>query len=551
MPPFIRLGPPLPGQTSSMAEQVRNLQLQSWRLKKDLDDLIQRVRFTASARQAHDVEDLVRQVLGNSEDIVLRWVGLPEGGKALVVYISSLADDHRVEDFIIRPLASWRPANGPPTIEKLAQGGVLVGVAKPVVQGDQIIQAILHGDAVVALDGASGVLLVSVAGSESRPVEDPAVEVIARGPRDAFTETATINVALIRRRLADPNLRVHRYRSGSRSDTNVFLLYLDDVVNRTALQELQQRLNRIDIDAILDSSMLEHLIEDTWWSPFPQALRTERPDVVAAALLEGRSCLVVDNTPLVIVVPATLNSLFHSPEDMYARPAVVSILRLVRFIAAFFALTLPSLYVAVAAFNPELLPITLAIKIAYSREGVALPVVAEALLIQLFLEILREAGFRLPGPIGQTFGIVGGIVLGDLGVRSGLVSEMMVVVIALTALSSFSAPSLIVGTSIRLLGLPLLLLAATMGVYGVVIGLVAIIGHLVTLKSFGIPYLVPYPFYPSTDFKDIVIRAPVQAYQSRITVFGPQQRRRFKETRSEAYSHRSGWYHIAKNGDRS
>lgn len=356
-----------------------------------------------------------------------------------------------------------------------------------------------------------------------------------------------LSIALVRQRLADPNLKVRRFRAGERSGTTLFVLYIEDIVNRTALKELERRLNAVKIDAILDSGMLEQLIEDTWWSPFPQMLRTERPDTVVAALLEGRLAIVVDNTPLAIVAPTTLNSLFHAPEDLYSRPVVVALLRLVRFIASVFALTLPALYVAVAAFNPELLPVKMAIKIANSREGVALPVVVEALLIQLFLEILREAGFRLPGPIGQTFGIVGGIVLGELGVRSGLVSEMMVVVIALTALSSFTAPSLIVGTSVRLLGLPLLLLAATLGVFGLIIGLTAILGHLVVLKSLGIPYLIPYAFYPPSDFKDTVIRSSMLSYRQRPTFYGPQQRWRLSDRRGDAYSSQAGHVHKSHN----
>lgn len=536
-----------------MAEKVRNFKLQSQRLLKDLDDLIQRTRFFASRHDAAGIVTLFDSVLGESEDVVKRWIQLPNREQAVVIYISALADEHRVEDLIIRPLANWRPDGVALSLISLERSGIWTGEVRVTVAADEMIRAVLHGDAVVALDGVTGGLVVSVRGPEARSVGDPAVEVIARGPRDSFVETATVNVALIRRRLADANLRIKRYNVGSRSDTVLFLLYLDDVVNRTALNEIQRRLESLEVDAVLDSGMLEQLIEDTWWSPFPQLLRTERPDTVAAALLEGRLCVVVDNTPLAIIAPTTLDSLFHAPEDLYSRPAVVALLRMVRFIASFFALTLPALYVAVAAFNPELLPIKMAIKIANSREGVALPVVAEALLIQLFLEILREAGFRLPGPIGQTFGIVGGIVLGDLGVRSGLVSEMMVVVIALTALSSFAAPSIIVGTSIRLLGLPLLILAATLGVLGVVIGLTAILGHLVVLKSLGIPYLVPYIFYPPIDFKDSVIRSSILSFHQRPTFYGPQQRRRLKDHRRDQHTSQAGQVHRGRNarGDKS
>ena len=333
-------------------EHVRDLKLQSWRLSRDLADLVARARFAASPRRARDVVALVRSVLGRSDDLIVRAISLPSGDRATVI------------------------------------------------------------------------------------------EVVPRGPRDALTETARWNIALIRHRLRDPNLRVRRYTIGARSQTDVYVLYLADVVNRTALSELRRRLERIDVDGILDSGMLEQFLESRRWTPFPQRGKTERPDVAAAALLEGRLCLVVDNSPLAMLAPTTLDGLFHSP----------------------------ALYVSVVSFHPDLLPVRAVIKIAGSREGVALPVIAEALLMQLFLEILREAGFRLPGPLGQTFGIVGGLVLSKLGVRAGLVSEMMVVTIALTGIASFGIPSLILGTFIRLLGLPLMLLSAVFGLYGLVLG---------------------------------------------------------------------------------
>jgi spore germination protein len=416
------------------------------------------------------------------------------------------------------------------------------------VQSDDLVEAVLRGDVLVGLADLPGALVISLRGAKGRGVEDPLIEVVAPGPRDAFTETARDNVALIRRRLPDPNLRVQRLMAGERSRTYVYLLYLEDVVNRTALEELRRRVEAVQIDGILDTSMLEQLIEDCWWSPFPQAETTERPDVAAAALLEGRLCLVVDNSPLVLIAPTNLTALFHTPEDIYGRPTTVTLLRVVRFLAAVIGLTLPALYVSVAAFNPGLLPVRLAIKIANSREGVALPVVAEALLMQFFLETLREAGFRLPGPIGQTFGIVGGIVLGELGVRAGLVSEVMVVVIALTAIASFATPSLLLGTSIRLLGLPLMLAAAALGIYGLVLAFAALLAHLVTLRSLGVPYLVPYPFYPAADFQDVILRAPLAATESRPSVFGPQQRRRAADARRDRFHPAAGRVHEGRNG---
>lgn len=532
-----------------MAERVRDIGQHSRRLLRDLNMLLHRVRYARSSRDADALERVVRQALGTNVDVVYRHLALPNGQGALVMYIDHLVDTGRVENFIIRPLSSsTHPGAAALTVRDLARHSVVAGEVKVRLDEDQIIDDILRGDTAVALSGAPGALVVSTRQPPARSVSDPQVEVIARGPRDSFTETANWNLALIRRRLTDSNLRIERVTVGARSKTAVYLLYIDDVVNRTALQEMHRRLQHVNVDAILDSGMLEQLIEDTWWTPFPQTELTERPDVVAAALLEGRLALIVDNSPLAITAPTNFVGLFHSPEDTYSRPAVVSLLRITRVFATFFALTLPALYVGVASYTPELLPVRLAIKIANAREGVALPVVVEALLMMLFLEILREAGFRLPGPIGQTFGIVGGIVIGEFAVRAGLVSEMMVVIIALTGLASFTSPSLILGTSIRLLGLPLLLLAAVLGIYGLLLGMGALVAHLVSLRSLGIPYLVPQIYYPASDFKDVVLRGPLPAFKQRPSFFGPQQRVRARDRRRDRRHTQAGRLHQGAGG---
>ncbi|MFO7246527.1 MAG: spore germination protein [Bacillota bacterium] len=528
-------------------ERVRDIGQHSRRLLRDLNMLLERVRYARSPRDAGALERILRAALADTTGVVYRHLALANGQDVLVTFIDHLVANWRIEDFIIRPLSSIPagPGSPPLTLERLANRYIAAGDVKTSFDIDEILDDLLRGDTLVALSGSPGVLVVSTRKPPARPVSDAQIEVVARGPRDSFTETAVWNLALIRRRLVDVNLRTERLVVGARSKTAVYLVYIDDVVNRTALQEMRRRLRAVSIDAVLDSGMLEQLIEDCWWTPFPQAERTERPDVVVAALLEGRLALITDNTPLAIVAPTTFSSLFDSPEDAYSRPTVVSLLRVTRFVATGLALSLPALYVAVASYTPALLPLRLAIKIANSREGVALPVVVEALLMQLFLEILREAGFRLPGPIGQTFGVVGGIVIGEFAVRAGLVSEMMVVVIALTGLASFTSPSLMLGTSIRLLGLPLLLMASVLGIYGFLLGLAGLLAHLVSLRSLGIPYLVPFAFYPPSDYKDMVLRAPIPAFKQRPTFYGPQQRRRAGDRRRDLPDTRAGSVHRA------
>ena len=529
-----------------MKPRVRDLELQSGRLLKDLEDLVRRTKFAASPKRASDIEELIYEILGDSADIVERPIRLPSGEEALLFYFTSMVEERRIEETIIEPLSLWQGQTAFQLVE-VEESGIFTTQVQKTLQGEEIIKGMLQGDAVLGFTNMTGAMVISVRQPKSRGVQDPLVEVLARGPRDSFTETAIWNIALVRRRLVDPNLRVIQKTVGIRSQTNVYILYLDDVVNRSALEELMRRIEQTRIDGILDSGMLEQLIEDNWWTPFPTFRHTERPDVVTAEILEGRIGIIVDNTPIALVAPITLDSLFHSPEDTYSRPVPVTLLRIVRFIASIITVTLPAVYIVVSAYHPALMPLKLATKIANSREGVAFPVLFEVLLMQLFLEILREAGFRLPGPIGQTFGIVGGIVIGELGVRSGLVSEMMVVVIALTALASFATPNLLLGTSMRLLGLPIMILSAVFGAFGFVIALCLLLAHLVSLRSLGVPYVLPYPFYPYADFKDTIFRTSLVSNKLRPTYLGPQQRWRLQDVRRDVAEPVQGHKHRSQS----
>lgn len=473
--------------------------------------------------------DALRALLGESDDAVFRTFRLGRGGpKATVVYFDGMVKKEDVEERIIQPLV--RAAAGPgrgrggagPSLRELAEGAITAAEVRLAESLDDVLLAVMSGTTALVVDGRPGAVVIANPGWKGRGVEKPAIEFSLRGPREGFSETLIWNVALIRRRLRDPGLRVRKMRIGRRSRTEVALVYLEGVANADVVAEAERRLRAIRIDGILDSGYVEQLIEDTWWSPFPTVNGSERPDVVAAGLLEGRVAILVDNSSFALMVPATFDGLFHSPEDSYERWLPVTLLRLVRFVASFVALMTPALYVAMASYHPGLMPLKLAVKVAASREGVAFPVVFEALIAQFSLELLKEAGFRIPSPVGQIFGVVGGLVLGDLGVRAGVFSEMMMIVIAITAIASFSVPTIALGTVIRLLGLPLMLATAFLGMFGLVMGLLAILAHLAVLKSFGVPYLVPYAYFSAQDLKDTIFKAPLRCFRRRPSFMGPR-----------------------------
>ena len=498
-----------------------------------------------------DLLELVKRQFEHADDIVFRTFRLPPGGRELcVVYAEGMVDTDGVENAIIRPAlsacAGGRPGEGheepqgavrvpepgkelaADPLELLARDVLAAADVTWVTSPEEAYEAVLGGGVLVLVPGERRGLRADNKGGKSRAIENPILEVTLRGPRDSFTEVLAVNTALIRRRLKDPNLRVRKFRVGRRSKTDVALIYLEGIAPERVVEEVRSRIESIDIDGILDTGYIEHLIEDKWWSPFPQHLKSERPDRVVASLLEGRVALIADTTPFALMMPATIDAFFHSPEDSYDRWFPVNILRTVRFIASLLSLTAPSLYVALVAYHPGILPTQLLLKVTAAREGVAFPVVIEALIIMFFLELIKEAGFRMPGPIGQIFGIVGGLILGDVGVRAGIVSEAMVIVVAVTAISSFTAIDREMGTVLRLLGLPVLLSAAVFGLPGLVMALLLVLIHVAILRSYGVPYVDPYPFFKLQDIQDTIVEMPIGARKLRPAYLGSKKRRRLR-----------------------
>ncbi len=459
--------------------------------------------------------------LRGDADAVFRSLRLPSGQVAQVVYLDGLVNADEVEERLIKPLLLWAPQKKV-DIRFLAQKVLTAADLEEVTFPPDLLSGVLEGKTALFLEDAPGALLSEHFGPAQRKVEKPAVEFSIRGPRDAFTETLSWNLALIRRRIRDPALRVRPLQVGERSKTTVCLVYLENVASPQVVQEVEKRIKKIRIDAILDSGYLEQLIEDYWWSPFPTVNGSERPDAVAAGILEGRVAIVPDNTSYILLVPVTFDGMFHSPEDSYERWLPVTVIRWIRFLAAFLSIATPSLYLALTAYNPGLLPRRLALKAAAAREGVVFPVFMEVLLIQIALEIIKEAGFRTPAPIGQIFGVVGGLVLGEIGVRAGIFSELMVIVIAITALASFSLPTFPLATTVRLLGFALLPFAALFGAYGFLLGMFLLGVHLASLSSFGVPYLTPYTLFPFSDWKDSLFKLPLALFQKRPTFLSPR-----------------------------
>lgn len=458
-----------------------------------------------------------KERLKDCDDVVYREfsVGSKSQYSFAIIYVDGMVDKTLINEEILKSLmleaTRSRPSPGlfSDNIYSLTlKGAITSGEVKEEEYLDKAMDSALSGDTLLLVDGYRKVIVIGSKGWPNRGVQEPQTESVVRGPREGFSETLRINTSLLRRRLKDSNLKIKQLKLGKQSKTDIAVAYMDNIVDRGVLEEVERRLETIDIDGVLDSGYIEQMIEDNWLSPFPQVQNTERPDKVAAALLEGRVAVMCDNTPFVLLVPATLNILFQASEDYYERWLIASAIRILRYISASISYLFPAIYIAITSYHPGLIPTDLALYIAGTRTTVPFPAYIEALLMEATLELLREAGIRLPGPIGQTIGIVGGLVIGTAAVDAGLVSPIMVIIVAVTAIASFAISSYNIGIPFRMLRFALMLLASILGLYGIMIGILVTLIHLCSLKSFGVPYLSPLVGTPYHELKDSLIKAP-------------------------------------------
>lgn len=462
----------------------------------------------------------IKDTFTNCSDLVVRefTIGYQERKQAALCYIDGLIDKVLVNDNVLNNLTASSRLTPPEQVEAMApldyyewveQHCLSTGEVKKVGTFADVDKGILSGDAVLLIEGWPQAFVIGAKGWASRAISEAQTEVVLRGPREAFTETLRINTSIMRRRLKTNKLKMEAREIGTITKTNVAIAYLDGVVNEDILTELNARLDKIkEVDSVLEGGCIEQYIEDSPYSPFPQIQYTERPDKVAAALLEGRVAVIVDGTPDVLILPSVFIQFLQSSEDYYNRILAGTALRWIRYLGIFIAITLPSLYVAITSFHPEMLPANLALSIAAAREGIPFPAFMEALVMEIALELLREASIRLPGSIGSALGVVGALVIGQAAVEAKIVAPQMVMIVAFTAIGSFTVPIFEASYPIRLIRFPLMILAAVLGLYGVMIGWIAILIHLIALRSFGFPYFEPLAPLKLSGLKDVLFRAP-------------------------------------------
>ncbi len=460
-------------------------------LKKDMAALRERLK---------DDDTIVFRTFENKTSMQLR---------GCVVYTEVLVSTPVIDHYIVAPLINTdmkalRPK--PYLVDTVMEKVLEANEVKAHSTLEDAISALLIGDTLILLDGAPCVIAANSKSYPARGVGVPETETTVAGPKEAFTEVLVFNMGLLRRKMKNPKLKLKTMEVGKITKTRICLSYVEGLVEPILLEELTARLQHFEIDAALDSNYLAELCRDDRASPFKTVGTTERPDVVAGKLLEGRVAILCDGSPFALTVPFLFLENFQSNEDYYNHFYFATFTRIMRYFSFFLTISLPGLYVALIAYHKEMIPLNLLLSIVNSRDAVPFPAVVEMVILLVLFDLLREAGLRLPAPIGGTIGTVGGIVLGQSIVTARLVSAEMIIIVAVCAITSFLTPKLDI--ELILCRMLILFFAATLGIYGYAIGIIAILVHLASLRSFGVEYLSYLSATSAQTAKDVYVRAP-------------------------------------------
>lgn len=455
-------------------------------------------------------------------DLIIRKFGITVKDSiipAFLVFFDGLVSTKVIDDDILQPLmllSNLDIKDDGNDILKYIRSHILPhNQLKEVRTHQEIIDEVYFGGCGLYIDGLDTAFAADVKNFPGRSVERPNNELVIRGPQEGFTENLRDNTGLIRKRLMDQNLIAENIIIGNRSKTPCSIMYIKDIANESLVNEVRRRLKNIDVDYIMDTGELEQFIEDDPSLPAPQMLATERPDRVCTMLIEGRVAIIMHGSPFALVVPITSNDIMYSAEDQFLRFPYSNLLRFIRILAILMSLLLPGIYLAITNYHHEMIPTDLLLAILSAREKVPFPSVVEVFLMEISFELIREAGIRIPGPIGPTLGIIGALILGQAAVEANIVSPILIIVVALTGLGSFAIPNFSAGFAFRILRFGFIILAALSGFLGITVGLILIGLWMVSAKSFGVPYFAPVAPRTAGGFTDAIFKSPAWKQEKR------------------------------------
>lgn len=470
----------------------------------------------------------INEIFQNDLDFSVRKFKIFGTMNATLICFKSMVSKDVIDRDIIKPLQEMEL---PKDLDVVGTDYILEQVlyysdTKIIENYSKMLQSLTVGKTIVFVEGINKAIEFDAVQIDKRSIEQPETERVVVGPRDGFIEQIFTNIGLMRYRLPVPEFRIEQTEVGTRSHTKIAICYLEDIANPTLVEEVKKRIDAVEIDSILDAGYLEQFIQDNPWSPFPQILNTERPDKAIANILEGRVTILVDGSPFALIVPATFHQFYQTNEDYNVRWLISSFIRIIRLIALVFSLTFSSFYVTALSFHPELIPASFVVAASSGRQGVPFPVFVEVLIMEIAMEILREASVRMPQQIGGALSIVGVLVVGQAAVQAGFVSPITVFIIALSTIGSFATPSYNAANAFRMLRFFLVILAGIFGLLGLAVGIILVLNHMVSLRSYGIPYLSPIAPGNLKALKDTLIRAPLDWLKERPETLSPKNTKR-------------------------
>lgn len=467
----------------------------------------------------------VSDLLGDNDDFIIRRFKVMGSVPAVIIYFSHMTN--MAQQDVLKPfmtIANRRetaPLQGEQLRQMLLDDFLYPSDGVTEKKWSMLIEGLLGGRTLIHVQGMEEGFLFDTRNIDKRSIDQPQTEQVIRGSREGFIEVMCTNIALMRYRLQTADFTVKTMKIGRLTRSTVSICFIKGIVNPALVEEVNKRLSMIDIDGIMDSGYLEQFIQDNHFTPFPQIQNTERPDKAVANLMEGRVVILVEGSPIALILPAVFTQFYQTAEDYNERFIVMSFIRMARLLALMFSLIFPALYVAIISFNPELIPTEFAVAVSGGRAGVPFPSVIEVLLMEASMEVLREATIRLPQQVGGALSIVGVLVVGQAAVSAGFVSPITVVVIALATIGSFATPAYNAALALRLLRFPLIMAAGIFGLYGVMVGLIFVANHMLSLRSFGVPYLSPIVPMDGQGMKDSLVRAPLWWMKSRPVTLHP------------------------------
>lgn len=476
----------------------------------------------------------IEAILGLNSDFIYRQIFISNNKniQTSVIYIDGMVNTQLISDFVIKPLMQADQFNNCSceldAIKIIDEGTIYFADTKKRTNINDVLNDVLTGSVAVIFNKQRIAFTFETKGFDKRPVSEPSAENVLKGAKDSFNETIRVNTATCRRKIKSPNLVIEETIVGKQTKTPIAVCFMKNIADESLIQEVKRRLENVSVDNVLSTEYLEESIVDDKASPFPQILYTERPDKFCTNLLDGRVGLIIDGLPIAFIIPGTLLQFVQAPEDYSQHFLISSAIRYMRFTSMFLTLLLPAFYISITTFHQEMIPTELTFSIVAAKQGVPFPMFVEVLLMLIAFELLVEAGLRLPQTIGQTVSIVGALVVGQAAVEAKLLSPATVIIVATTAIASFTMPNQDLSNALRLWRVALAIVASVIGMYGLTMGLFLLIYHWCKMDTFGVPYLSPFIGDEKIQLQDSLFTLPISSMKKRPTSLNPKNKERIK-----------------------